>query len=441
MRPSELNLKVFFPKYWKAQKAAQDHDRFSVTDLAELQNRKFVALLEHAKKHSPFFIDYPSIDSVKCVQQLPLMTKKLISMNVDRIKANNYHTRDLKKNATSGSSGDSFYFFSDVRFDPTRQAIAMRGNFWAGYEFGEPLLLLWGSLSDVDKSRRLKTKLAHSSLLFNQKILSSFDMKEQDMVDHVVEINRFKPTLLVGYPSSLEVFSDYIIRERVEVHRPKGIITSGETLINSQRDITEKAFGCKVMNRYGSREMGNIASECQHQKGLHIHEDHVVVEILNEHQESCKPGELGELVITDLHSFGFPMIRYRIGDIGVFSEKPCSCGRPYRLLDRVEGRTFDIVVGCNGNRVPGTYFTLLLKKVPGIDKFQLRQNKELEIQVCVVVNADFTPLVEQQMVEGMKEKLGYDTRIVVKTVERFEPSASGKHRWIVSEASPFLDND
>jgi phenylacetate-CoA ligase len=300
--------------------------------------------------------------------------------------------------------------------------------------------MLWGSVADVNKAKQLKVKLAHSSLLFNQMILSSFEMKDGDMLDHSRKINRFKPTLLVGYPSSLEVFSAFIIRENVNLHRPKGIITSGETLFEPQREMIEKAFGCKVMNRYGSREMGNIASECQHQEGLHIHEDHVVVEVLNENQQPCSPGELGELVVTDLHNWGFPMIRYRIGDLGVLSGEPCSCGRPFRLLERIEGRTFDLVVGCNGNHVPGNYFTLYFRKFAGIDQFQVRQNKQLEVEVLLVINSSFASTTEAKLMAGMKEKLGADTSISLTFVDQIAQTSSGKHRWVISEASPFVQS-
>ena len=435
---AELNLRLAFPKYWKAQTEALKMDKLSAGEVKDLQCQKLVALLNHARKQSPYFKDFPVINGVDEITQLPLMTKGIIRENVESIKATNYEAEELKKNSTSGSSGDALHFYSDQKLDHLRQAIAMRGNYWAGYTFGEPLLLLWGSVADVNKNKQLKTKLAHSPLLFNQKVLSSFEMTESDMHSHANGINAFKPTLIVSYPSSLDAFSEFLIQEQIKIHTPNGIITSGETLFEPQRIRIEQAFGCKVLNRYGTREVGNIASECMHQNGLHVHQDHVIVEVLNEHQQPCKPGELGELVITDLNNLGFPIIRYRIGDLGVLSEKPCSCGRPFQLLERVEGRVFDLIVGTNGNRVPGNYFTLYLRKIPGVDQFQVIQQKDLSMEVLLIVNDKFTEEGKTKIISGLKEKLGSELQLTIEEVDRIAPTSSGKHRWVISEASPFV---
>ncbi len=438
MKLAELNLRLAFPKYWKAQTDAWKMDQLSETEIKAEQDRKLIKLVEHAKKHSPYFKGFPTIKGVDDIAQLPLMTKDIIRENVETIKAENYADADLKKNSTSGSSGDALHFFSDQKLDHLRQAIIMRGNFWAGYRFGEPLLLIWGSVADVNKTKNLKTKLAHSPLLFNQKMLSSFDMKESDIDNHIAVINSFKPTLLTGYPSTLDAMSAYLAKRKVSMHMANGIITSGETLFQDQRERIEQGFGCKVMNRYGTREVGSIAAECTHQEGLHVHQDHVVVEILNENQEPCKPGELGEVVVTDLNNLGFPLIRYRIGDLAVKSDRPCSCGRPYELLERVEGRVFDLIVGTNGNRVPGNYFTLYLRKIPGVDQFQVIQKKDLSMRVLLIVNDQFTEDGKAKIISGLTEKLGSNLQLEIDQVNDIPPTSSGKHRWVISEASPFL---
>lgn len=438
MTLGEFNFRLFFGNRQKALNQALKVDALSAKELRDLQFDKLKKLIAHAQTHSPYFKSYPTINTIEEISQLPLMSKDIIRQNVDLIKATNYSEEDLKKNSTSGSSGDALHFYSDNKLDHFRQAIAMRGNYWAGQSFGQPLLLLWGSVADVNKAKQLKTKLVHSPLLFNQKILSSFLMTEADIVEHISTINSFKPAVIVGYPSSLEAFSDYVIKHNVKVHTPNGIITSGETMYESQRERIEKAFGSKVMNRYGSREMGNIASECPHQNGLHIHQDHVFVEVLDENQNPSKPGQLGELVVTDLDNLGFPMLRYRIGDLGVLTDELCTCGRPYQVLKKVEGRVFDLIVGTNGNRIPGNYFTLYFRKLPGITKFQVQQSKNLEVNVLLVTTSEYTPETEAKLIDGLKQKLGADISLSLKQVDEIQPTASGKHRWVISEASPFI---
>ncbi|MDB4655339.1 hypothetical protein OAE48_00680 [Flavobacteriales bacterium] len=440
MNLGKLIFRIALPSRSKALDKALVNDRLTRDELKKLQRQKFELLLQFARENCSYYSDYPTFSSGNSMSSLPLLSKDIIRANVDGIKAKSYTESELKKNSTSGSSGDALHFYSDNKLDDLRQAIAMRGNEWAGQSFGQPLLMLWGSVADVNKTKQFKTRVAHSPLLFNQKILSSFNMKQEDIVEQINTINSFKPAVIVGYPSSLEAFAEFVLDGKRKIHKPNGIITSGETLFEPQRKRIEEAFGCKVMNRYGSREMGNIASECPHQNGLHIHEDHVIVEILNEKEEPCKAGELGEIVVTDLDNFGFPMIRYRIGDLGSFAEAPCSCGKPYRLLNRVEGRVFDLVVGTNGNRIPGNYFTLYFRKLPGIKRFQVQQKPDLSLKILLETNHEYSEETEQKLIAGLKEQLGSDINLELKQVTEIAPTASGKHRWVISEASPFVQH-
>jgi aspartate 1-decarboxylase len=117
-------------------------------------------------------------------------------------------------------------------------------------------------------------------------------------------------------------------------------VTSGETLSLEQRETIERFFGCAVFDRYGGVEFNNVAQECREHNGLHIFSDLVYAEVLSTENEPVKPGEVGELVITDLRNHYMPFIRYRTGDLAVQSDRKCPCGRGLPLLERIEGRSF-----------------------------------------------------------------------------------------------------
>ena len=111
---------------------------------------------------------------------------------------------------------------------------------------------------------------------------------------------------------------------------------------------------------------------------------------MKENGEPAAPGESGELIITDLDNYGMPFIRYRIGDIGVLSDRKCDCGRGLPILEKVEGRTFDIIMGTNGRHLGGTFWTLLLRTaVDGIKQFQVVQESKNEINIKIVVDEQF----------------------------------------------------
>lgn len=432
-------LSLINPSYSKAIKEAFKKEKFSYNELQAIQEGKFIELINHCRKNVPYYSDLLrdiSIGDLKDIEKIPFLTKEIIKTQNDSLKATGLHDSRFRKDSTSGSTGKSTYFFTDNKTNFVRHACAYRGDSWTGWHFGEKSIVLWGAERDIKKS--LKKRLANSPFLFNNIILSSFYMTDDDMLRYVEIINKKKPTLIVGYPSSLELFSLFIKKREMKIHIPKGIITGGETLHNHQREIIESVFRVKVLNRYGCREVGHIANECEEQNGLHISSDHVIVEAINEKGERCKPGELGELVVTDLDNYVFPFIRYKIGDIGVLSERKCECGRPFPLLETVEGRTFDLLVGANGNRVLATFFTIYFKhSVNGVLQFQMVQNQLTEVLVKLIVNEHFTEADYNKIIFAIKEKLGEETNVSIEFVDFIEPTASGKHRWVVSKVSPF----
>src|SRR5690606_27231378 len=155
---------------------------------------------------------------------------------------------------------------------------------------------------------------------------------------------------------------------------PQGIVTTSMMLLEQERKIIERAFNCKVTNRYGCEEVGLIAVECEQHAGMHINSPHVIVESLDANNQPVPEGEAGKLVITDLNNFGMPLIRYRVEDVGVISHRQCACGRTMPILERLEGRVADFLRKPDGGQVAGVSLVeRTLTKVPGIEQMQLLQ--------------------------------------------------------------------
>jgi phenylacetate-CoA ligase len=171
---------------------------------------------------------------------------------------------------------------------------------------------------------------------------------------------------------------------------------------------------------------------------MHINAEHVLVESLTENGEIAKEGQRGELIITDLDNYAFPFIRYRIDDIGVLSTRTCSCGRGLPILERVEGRSFDITVGTNGRYLGGTFWTLLLRTaIDGILQFQIIQEKWGEIIINLIVGSRFTESQKKRLIQLIHEHCGEDMMIQINLVSNIPLTKSGKHRFIISKVSPF----
>lgn len=396
---------------------------------------KLASLLHHAKINSEYYknVLIKDIENTK-LSDLPILTKQLIEEHQDEILSTS--TNDLKfaiKNSTSGSTGKASYFYSDLR--DGRTARAYRGDeFVPGYHFLDKQLVFWGAERDIIQSLSLK-KLAHR-FLFQTEIFSTYHLQESDIKNYIGFINSYKPKTIVGYPSAL-FFIAKVIKEKSFklVHQPNGIITSGEMLYPHQREMIEETFETKIFNRYGCREFGHIANECEAHSGYHYDADSLIVEVVDDNGKPCEVGEEGRILITDLNNYAFPMIRYEIGDRGALTpeNEVCKCGSHLPKLQTITGRAFDVIHGTNGNRVSGTYWTLSFRNtLKGIDAFQIRQDKDYSINFFLKVNQRYTVDQDKQLRSLVGEKLG-DNKISIKVVDEFEYSPTGKFKWIHSE--------
>jgi len=410
---------------------------FTPKSLREYQERKFKELIEHAKSNVPYYrktlkdIDISSLDDIKYI---PFLSKKIIQENSDALKAENIPAHRFIPHTTGGSTGEKLEIYSDT--ESSAAALSMRTNQWAGWNPGEKQLQLWGSHQDLANIQSLyKTLILR--LVHRNMILSSYQMTDQDILNNQRIINRFRPRLITGYTSAMYLMSRYIKDNGLEVYSPKGIVCSAETLRDDQRQTIESVFRCPVLNRYGCREVGNIAQECSQQNGLHINSEHVIVEVVDDQGRPCPPGEMGEIVLTGLNNHTFPFIRYKVGDIGALTDRECPCGRGLPMLDYVKGRVWDVIVGANGNRLVGTFW--LIEGVKGIRQYQVIQREYGCLTVKLVAGPRFGEEEKDELRRRVRENCGEEMKLDIDIVDEIPLSESGKHRFIISHVSPFIE--
>jgi phenylacetate-CoA ligase len=297
---------------------------------------------------------------------------------------------------------------------------------------GEKRAYIWGAPMDISKRASIKGEIAN--WMTNIFFLSAYKLSEESMHEYAIKLRRFKPKLLIGYSSVLALFAEFLQANNITDVSPEAIISSAEVLYPYQRKLIESVFNCKVFNRYGSREVAHIACECDRHNGMHINAERVYIEFLKD-DKPVEPGESGEILVTSLDNYGMPFIRYAIGDIGIPSDRICKCGRGLPLMENVEGRSFDIIIGTNGNRLGGTFWTILLRRtVQGIKQFQVIQNSKSRLDIKIVKDGSlFNSSCIPKLVEKIKEYCGSDMRVEFHVVNSITPTKSGKHRFVISE--------
>ncbi|MBU0477484.1 glycosyltransferase [bacterium] len=407
-------------------------------DLLRKQQKELMLLLYHSYQNVPYYqkifkrlkLKPKDMKSYDDFRKLPVISKEDIKNNRESMIAENFRDRLIKK-ATGGSTGVPLQFAHDRDSYDWRVAVAMRGYKWAGCEDGRKVLYIWGASIGAESIFKKHKKLLHNFIL-RKKILNSFHLNKIVMDKYLKELNKFKPEAIVGYTTPLYNFAKFIKDSGKECVRVKSIISAAEKLYEYQRELIEEVFRGKVFNTYGNREFMLIGAECEKHNGLHLNVDNLYVEILKD-GEPVKDGEIGEVVITDLHNYAMPFIRYKTGDLAVYSERKCDCGRGLPLIEDVEGRILDTIQTLDGKFVPGEFFPHLMKEFEEVEKFQVSQKSKDRVNLKII---NKKPLKRDRLDFLKKEickVLGDKTELNIDFVDDIPLADSGKFRVAVSE--------
>jgi len=218
------------------------------------------------------------------------------------------------------------------------------------------------------------------------------------------KINKIKPALLQGYVDVVYEFALFVLDNGLKIHSPKMIWVTSAPLFYNQRRIMEKAFGAPVCDQYGNTEVFTIAAECSKQNGLHIMQDAVHVEFVDNDNNPVPIGHTGRILVTDLRNRLFPLIRYETGDRGKLSKHVCDCGIPLPLMDNVRGRQSVTLKTPSGLTVRGEHLALLFEKhMKGIRQIQLIQSKDYSVAFCYVADHGNTIDKEVELIMGALE--------------------------------------
>lgn len=409
---------------------------FNNDQIREQQTNRLTALLRHAQKSSPWYrqrITEAGLNIDKTITpedllRLPVTTKADIRENTDLFISTDYAKSSLKTAKTGGSTGVSLKLYFDERCQQLRNAAQMYADNLAGWEIGDRVAAIWGN-PPIAKTGKQKLR---AYLLERTLYLDTMDLNPNSMNKFIQEWQGFKPRVIFGHAHSIYILAQYVLQQTHIQLRPTGIVATSMMLLDHERDIIERAFNCKVTNRYGCEEVGLIGVECEQHQGMHINSAHLIVECLDEHNQPVPEGQAGKLVITDLNNFAMPLIRYRVEDVGVLSNRLCTCGRTTPILERLEGRVADFLKKPDGGQVAGVSLVeRTLTKIPGIEQMQLVQESLYEIIINRVKGAEYTPETDIALLQEFRDVFDEPVVITIRDVVQIPQEKSGKYRFSI----------
>ena len=357
-------------------------------------------------------------------RRLPTLTRAEVNTHRPELCSTAYRGR-LLPHATGGSTGAPTRFFRTYESYDWRTAAKDRAYSWSGWRLGEPAIYLWGGpVGPVSRRQAWKTRAYEA--IQRQLIVNTFSQSDELWEETYSRALRFRPVLVVGYVSSLDGFAEYLRRTNRTIAGIRCAIAAAEPLFDDTRRRIERGLGVPVFNTYGSREFMSIAAECECRNGLHLHAENLVVETRD--RSDTGPSEI---LVTDLHNYGMPFVRYEIGDLGMLADAPCRCGRGLPRLTAVEGRVLDALRTADGRFVPGEFFPHLLKEIPEFAHYRVEQKSIDHIVISAVLTGSLSARSDRLLRREIASVFGSSTICELQRVRHIPRLRSGKRRITV----------
>jgi phenylacetate-CoA ligase len=416
----------------------------SLDQLQAIQQAELDKLLAHAWRNVPYYrrrfaeagLAPGDVVRVDELAKLPLLTRDAASKNFADRKSTAAPFPVIDK-MTSGTTGHPLSFAYDEGSEYWRQATKLRGYGWAGYQPGDKSLHFWGSPPARRPPRLHRWKVSVDRAVRREHYEDCTDRSDEALARVVQQIRELRPAVIVCYAQAGVALARYVNEQKCRDWPDIPVIAAAERLYSTDRTAIAEAFGQCVFETYGSREVMLIAAECPAHQGLHVSMENLILELIVRDangERPARPGELGEVVITDLHNFGAPFIRYVTGDSAI-AQKPgrCACGRSLAMLEAVEGRTVDTLRDGEGRPVSGLFFNVLFAELANkVRQFQVIQRKDRAIDLKIVAASSFDDsLIELIGRHCNKNIPGVTVR--TELVPALNPDRGGKLRVVVVE--------
>lgn len=405
----------------------------SPSQLKKMQEKRLRAIIRHAYRTVEFYhnelktakVRPEDIKSQDDLSKLPVLSRDAIIRNFpDKIVAKGFKLKDCLQRTTTGTTGEVMRFVWDKRFLDYTQGLKLRRTLASGVK------VLWKAAEILYAGPRRLAQEPHASRSFVRKFHPGFIPFHGRFIngpylvkrlyltrgidDVLPDLVRLRPKVIFSRPSYLRLLAE-AVEEGVALPSPKVIITVGEILDGTTRAYLRSVFESNVSDLYGSLEFGSMAWECMEHSGYHIDIDNVVMEFVKDGVPA--PSERGEILVTGLLNYAMPLIRYRIGDIGISSDEMCQCGRGLPLMKAIEGRAGDFLVFPHGRLISPRDIMSELFSVEGISRWQVIQKGE-DVLVRFVKDRGFSDHTIGHLVRICRELFGENFEI--ETVERWD---------------------
>ncbi len=397
------------------------------------QHYQLKQLLRHAAETVPHYSEAlrgMDIDRLEwpAFRSLPILKRQALQENFTSLCCTRVPPSHgaVTEGRTSGSTGMPVSFQQTAATQHFWNALTLREHLWQGRDFAGKLAAIRVKV----EGGRWPDWGAPAAQVFKTGPGATLNVRT-DVEAQLDWLVREDPDYLITHASNLAALAELTLRRGARLPRLRQARTYSEALRPGLREVVRAAWDVDVADVYSCEEAGYIALQCPRHEHYHVQSENLLVEILDEVGRPCAPGETGRVVITPLHNFAMPLIRYELGDYAEVGE-PCDCGRGLPVLTRILGRRRNMIVLPDGRRHWPSFPSALWLSVADIRQFQVAQTSPGGLEVRYVMDRALT-VDERNKLEGaLTARLGHAFDFVWNRVDAIERRPNAKYEDFVS---------
>jgi phenylacetate-CoA ligase len=388
----------------------------------------------HKERLAPFASWPPGSLTLERFRDVPIMSRVEVQaagkdLQTRRLPSGHGPTSTVK---TSGSTGRPVEVLSTGVVSVMTQALSLRGHLWHGRDFSAKSVRIRHAPrpgNGTDHKRWVPLPYGGPSVTIDEGMPDSkvFDQLLLEDPDYL----ECPPALMLALAQ----------RSEESGRRPKSLRearTFGEALDPGVREFCAGVWSVPIIDNYGAREVGTIAHQCPQSEMLHVQSENVLVEVLDDHDRPCGPGQSGRILVTSLLNYGTPLIRYALGDI-VEVGRSCACGRGLPVLKQIRGRTKDLIHLPNGERLQVSFWSVL-RTVPKIRQFQVVQTSLETLNLKLVARGRLDESERQCLMGVINDRLVNELQINITYHDEIAREPGGKFMTFKSELGSLEDS-
>lgn len=402
--------------------------------LAEMQLLQFRSVFAHALATVPYYRERfapwsSGISGWEQYRELPISSRAEVQQ-----AGTDMHSKapppahgPLMKTESSGSTGRPLLTLGSAWTQMMWHALLLRDHLWHGREFSGKLAAIrnratpgrldnWGSATAVFRTGPSVVRAVSPDL----------DEQLQWLADE-------NPDYLLSLATNIHALAERSIEVGIRLPRLKQARTYAEMLRPDTRRLVREAWGVPLIDGYSSEELGYMALQCPVSENYHVQSECLIVEVLDECGGHCKPGTTGQIVVSALHNFSMPLLRYASGDYAEVAES-CSCGQGLPALRRIVGRQRNMLLNPQGGRYWPSYASEVWRHIAPIEQIQVIQTSREDIELHVVCKRELSGSERLELATALNLSLGFDYCVTLRRVEAIPRPRGGKYEDFICRA-------